>query len=175
MDDIIKRYCPRIAFDSYEDMKEHFTIDVPEDFNFGFDVVDAWAEPVSYTHLIRLTALMISGSPLPESSALRGRATNTNSHAKCRWASRSPCALKQGYRRRRSPSMANQPARLPVNLFTTVPSGVKESKTPPFTCRPHALARNQMPCAQKSSGCALGRCRAIEAKKDWRNSVFYML
>ena len=22
---------------------------------------------------------------------------------------------------------------------------------------------------------ALGRCRAIEAKKDWRNSVFYML
>lgn len=77
---------------------------------------------------IRLTALMISGSPLPESSALRGRATNTNSHAKCRWASRSPCALKQGYRRRRSPSMANQPARLPVNLFTTVPSGVKESK-----------------------------------------------
>ena len=39
MDDIIKRYCPRIAFDSYEDMKEHFTIDVPEDFNFGFDVV----------------------------------------------------------------------------------------------------------------------------------------
>ena len=44
MDDIIKRYCPRIAFDSYEDMKEHFTIDVPEDFNFGFDVVDAWAE-----------------------------------------------------------------------------------------------------------------------------------
>ncbi len=43
MNEIIKRYCPRFEFDSYEDMKENFTINVPDDFNFGFDVVDEWA------------------------------------------------------------------------------------------------------------------------------------
>ena len=44
MDDIIKRFCPRYDFDSYEDMKQNFKINVPDDFNFGFDVVDAWAD-----------------------------------------------------------------------------------------------------------------------------------
>ena len=44
MNEIIKRYCPKFEFDSYEDMKNNFTINVPDDFNFGFDVVDAWAE-----------------------------------------------------------------------------------------------------------------------------------
>lgn len=44
MNEIIKRYCPRFEFNSYEDMKENFTINVPDDFNFGFDVVDAWAQ-----------------------------------------------------------------------------------------------------------------------------------
>ena len=44
MNELIKRFCPRFEFDSYEDMKENFTITVPEDFNFGYDVVDAWAE-----------------------------------------------------------------------------------------------------------------------------------
>jgi acetyl-CoA synthetase len=44
MNEIIKRYCPKFEFDSYEDMMNNFTINVPDDFNFGFDVVDAWAE-----------------------------------------------------------------------------------------------------------------------------------
>ena len=44
MDEIIKRFCPRYDFDSYEDMKQNFKINVPDDFNFGFDVVDAWAD-----------------------------------------------------------------------------------------------------------------------------------
>lgn len=44
MDRIISRYCPRIDFSSYEDMKANFTINVPDDFNFGYDVVDAWAD-----------------------------------------------------------------------------------------------------------------------------------
>ncbi len=44
MNEIIKRFCPRYEFDSYEDMKENFTINVPDDFNFGYDVVDAWAD-----------------------------------------------------------------------------------------------------------------------------------
>lgn len=43
MDHILKKYCPRIEFDSYEDFYENFRIDVPEAFNFGFDVVDEWA------------------------------------------------------------------------------------------------------------------------------------
>ncbi|EOS52639.1 AMP-binding protein [Adlercreutzia caecimuris] len=43
MDHVLKKYCPRIEFDSYEDFAESFRIEVPEAFNFGFDVVDEWA------------------------------------------------------------------------------------------------------------------------------------
>ncbi len=43
MDYILKKYCPRVEFDSYEDFYENFQINVPEDFNFGYDVVDEWA------------------------------------------------------------------------------------------------------------------------------------
>ena len=41
---LLHRYLPRIEFDSYEDFKENYKVNVPEDFNFGYDVVDAWAE-----------------------------------------------------------------------------------------------------------------------------------
>lgn len=44
MDMLLKKYLPRIEFESYEDFKENFKINVPRDFNFGFDVVDAWAD-----------------------------------------------------------------------------------------------------------------------------------
>ena len=40
---IIERYC-RTDFDSYEDFYEHFTINVPENFNFSYDVIDEWAK-----------------------------------------------------------------------------------------------------------------------------------
>jgi len=40
---LLERYLPRIEFDSYEDFFENYKINVPDDFNFGFDVVDAWA------------------------------------------------------------------------------------------------------------------------------------
>ena len=43
MDHVLKKFCPRIEFDSYEDFFENFTINMPKDFNFGFDVVDEWA------------------------------------------------------------------------------------------------------------------------------------
>ena len=43
MDYILKKYCPRIDFDSYEDFYENFRIEVPETFNFAYDVVDEWA------------------------------------------------------------------------------------------------------------------------------------
>ncbi len=44
MDQLIKQFCPRLDFDSYEDFVKNYTVNVPEDFNFGFDVVDYWAE-----------------------------------------------------------------------------------------------------------------------------------
>lgn len=44
MDYILSKYLPRIQFDSYEDFKANYQVVVPDDFNFGFDVVDAWAE-----------------------------------------------------------------------------------------------------------------------------------
>ncbi len=40
---MLEKFLPRIDFDSYEDFKENFKINVPEDFNFGFDIVDEWA------------------------------------------------------------------------------------------------------------------------------------
>ena len=44
MDYLLKKYLPQIEFSSYEEFAQKFTINVPEYFNFGFDVVDAWAE-----------------------------------------------------------------------------------------------------------------------------------
>ncbi len=41
---LLERFLPRIEFDSYEDFKENYKVNVPENFNFGFDVVDAWAD-----------------------------------------------------------------------------------------------------------------------------------
>jgi acetyl-CoA synthetase len=43
MDHLISKLCPRTEFDSYQDFNENFRIVPPEDFNFGFDVVDEWA------------------------------------------------------------------------------------------------------------------------------------
>jgi len=43
MDYMLSKYCPRIDFDSYEDFFDNFQINVPDDFNFGYDVVDEWA------------------------------------------------------------------------------------------------------------------------------------
>jgi acetyl-CoA synthetase len=43
MDHLLKKYCPRIEFESYEDFSDNFRIEPPENFNFGYDVVDEWA------------------------------------------------------------------------------------------------------------------------------------
>jgi len=42
--EIINTYLPRTEFNSYEDFKQNFTINVPEDFDFARDVVDRWAK-----------------------------------------------------------------------------------------------------------------------------------
>ncbi|MCL2243068.1 MAG: AMP-binding protein [Treponema sp.] len=44
MNEILSRFCPRIDFDSYEDFFENYKCNAPEDFNFAYDVADAWAE-----------------------------------------------------------------------------------------------------------------------------------
>lgn len=40
---LLDRFLPRTEFTSYEDFCENFKINVPENFNFAFDVVDAIA------------------------------------------------------------------------------------------------------------------------------------
>ena len=41
---LLDRYLPRIDFDSYEDFKENYRVNVPDNFNFGWDIVDEWAK-----------------------------------------------------------------------------------------------------------------------------------
>jgi acetyl-CoA synthetase len=43
MDHLLKKFCPRTEFESYQDFAENFRIDIPENFNFAYDVVDEWA------------------------------------------------------------------------------------------------------------------------------------
>ena len=43
MNYLLKKYCPRVDFDSYEDFFANFKIDIPDNFNFAYDVVDEWA------------------------------------------------------------------------------------------------------------------------------------
>jgi len=43
MNEILSRYCPRIEFDSYEDFYTNYKCNMPDDFNFAYDVVDEWA------------------------------------------------------------------------------------------------------------------------------------
>ena len=44
MTSLINEYVERVDFDSYEDFAQNFKFKIPEDFNFGFDVVDKYAE-----------------------------------------------------------------------------------------------------------------------------------
>ncbi len=41
---MLEKYLPRTEFSSYEDFKKNYTVNVPEQFNFGFDIVDGWAK-----------------------------------------------------------------------------------------------------------------------------------
>ena len=40
---MLDKYLPRTDFTSYDDFIDNFKINVPGDFNFGFDIVDEWA------------------------------------------------------------------------------------------------------------------------------------
>ncbi|MDR1539029.1 MAG: AMP-binding protein [Clostridiales bacterium] len=41
---MLERFLERTEFKSYQDFKENYKLKIPENFNFGFDVVDAWGE-----------------------------------------------------------------------------------------------------------------------------------
>lgn len=41
---MLSKYLDRVDFSSYEDFKENYRVKTPKDFNFGFDIVDGWAE-----------------------------------------------------------------------------------------------------------------------------------
>jgi acetyl-CoA synthetase len=55
MNEILSRYCPRIDFESYEDFFENYRCNVPEDFNFAYDVVDEWAKLQPEKHALLWT------------------------------------------------------------------------------------------------------------------------
>ena len=41
---MLDKFLEKASFESYEDFMQNFKIKVPENFNFGYDVVDVWAE-----------------------------------------------------------------------------------------------------------------------------------
>ena len=41
---MLEKYLPQTEFESYEDFIENYRVNIPEDFNFGFDIIDGWAE-----------------------------------------------------------------------------------------------------------------------------------
>ena len=43
---MLNKFLKKEEFSSYEDFMQGFKVQVPEDFNFGYDVVDAWAKSV---------------------------------------------------------------------------------------------------------------------------------
>ena len=40
---MLEKFLDKTSFESYEDFMENFHVNVPENFNFGYDVVDEWA------------------------------------------------------------------------------------------------------------------------------------
>lgn len=40
---MLEKFLKKTEFDSYEDFMENFAVKAPENFNFGYDIVDAWA------------------------------------------------------------------------------------------------------------------------------------
>ena len=64
---MLERFIDKTTFESQEDFIKNFKIKVPENFNFGYDVVDAWAkeEPDKLHCVGQTTKGNISTSPLP--------------------------------------------------------------------------------------------------------------
>ena len=46
MSSLLNKFVPKREFESYEDFKENFKIEVPDNFNFAYDIVDEYAENI---------------------------------------------------------------------------------------------------------------------------------
>ena len=42
---MLERFVKQTTFESQEDFIKNFKVIVPENFNFGYDVVDVWSAP----------------------------------------------------------------------------------------------------------------------------------
>ena len=40
---MLRKYLKKTQYESYEDFMENFQVQIPERFNFGYDIVDGWA------------------------------------------------------------------------------------------------------------------------------------
>lgn len=45
---LIEKYLDKTEFSSYEDFKSNYSVKIPENFNFAYDIVDEWARLDSY-------------------------------------------------------------------------------------------------------------------------------
>ena len=50
---MIERFLAQTTFTSEEDFKEHLKFKTKEDFNFAYDVMDAWAEEMDYRKALK--------------------------------------------------------------------------------------------------------------------------
>lgn len=41
---MLERFMDKTTFESQEDFMENFRVNVPENFNFAYDIVDEWAK-----------------------------------------------------------------------------------------------------------------------------------
>ena len=81
---LLTNYLPRIEFDSYEDFKENYRLNIPEDFNFGFDIVDGPARSRRKKRWSGATTTAESGRSLLRTFRNSPRRRRTTSAA---WAS----------------------------------------------------------------------------------------
>ncbi|MBQ9921270.1 MAG: AMP-binding protein, partial [Clostridia bacterium] len=41
---MLNKFLPRVDFSSYEDFKQNYKLNIPDGFNFAYDVIDEWAK-----------------------------------------------------------------------------------------------------------------------------------
>lgn len=52
---MVEKYLPRTEFESYADFKENYCLNIPDNFNFAYDVIDEWARQDAHkTALVRV-------------------------------------------------------------------------------------------------------------------------
>jgi acetyl-CoA synthetase len=78
MNEILSRYCPRIDFDSYEDFYGGYRCNVPDNFNFAYDVADEWAriQPEKLALLWTGDGGTVESYTFAEMKKLSGKAAN---------------------------------------------------------------------------------------------------